>query len=64
MNKKASIKFELVYTLEDLRFMIGEQFPEEQFEQVVSDYAIHDIMELLRTEDLNIWSTMEITDVE
>ena len=58
MTKKINIKFELNYDLEDLRFMVGEDFPEEQFRERVVEYAFHDIHEMLRTDSVDAWGTL------
>jgi hypothetical protein len=39
---------ELNYNLDDFRFMVGEDFPEEQFRERVLEYATSDIHDYLR----------------
>jgi hypothetical protein len=56
MSKKINIKFELNYDLEDLRFMVGEDFPEEQFRERVIEYAFHDLHEMLRSDSVDAWA--------
>lgn len=48
MSKSIKIVMELNYNLDDLRFMVGEDFPEEQFRERVLDYATEDIHTYLR----------------
>ena len=48
MSKSIKIVLELDYNLEDLRFMEGEDFPEEQFRERVLDKAVYDIHDYLR----------------
>ena len=59
MTKKINIKFEFNYNLEDLRFMVGEDFPEEQFRERVLDYAFEDIHSLLRGDPIDAWADVE-----
>lgn len=59
MSKKINIKFELNYDLEDLRFMVGEDFPEEQFRERVIEYAFHDLHEMLRSDSVDVWADVE-----
>jgi hypothetical protein len=56
MSKKATILIELNYDLEDMRFMVGEEFPEEQFEMRVEEYAYHDLQDLMRSGDITDWA--------
>jgi hypothetical protein len=46
---------ELDYNLDDLRFMVGEDFPEEQFRERVLEYADTDIHTYLRDYALDEW---------
>ena len=48
MSKNIKIVMELNYNLDDFRFMIGEEFPEEQFRERVLEYATEDIYAYLR----------------
>lgn len=59
MSKKINIKFELNYDLDDLRFMVGEDFPEEQFRERVIEQAFHDIEEMQRSEPIDVWADLE-----
>ena len=62
MSKKINIKFELNYDLDDLRFMVGEDFPEEQFRERVIEQAFHDIEEMQRSEPIDVWADVEEID--
>lgn len=59
MSKKINIKFELNYDLDDLRFMVGEDFPEEEFRERVIEQAFHDIEEMQRSEPIDVWGELE-----
>jgi hypothetical protein len=59
MSKKINIKFELNYDLNDLRFMVGEDFPEEQFRERVIEYAFHDLHDMLRSDSVDAWADVE-----
>ena len=59
---KAKIVIELNYDLADLRFMVGEDFPEEQFQERVEEQATHDLWEYLRTESVSTFGRLEITE--
>ncbi len=48
MNKSIKIILELNYDLEESRFMVGEDFPEEQFRERVLETAESDIHDYLR----------------
>ena len=48
MSKSIKIVMELNYNLDDFRFMVGEDFPEEQFRERVLEYATSDIHDYLR----------------
>jgi len=48
MSKSIKITMELNYNLEDLRFMVGEDFPESEFRERAMDYATEDIHTYLR----------------
>jgi hypothetical protein len=60
MSKKARITIVLDYDLETLSYMLGRNIPEEEFEDEVWEYSFHDLQELLRTEDVSVWATMEM----
>jgi hypothetical protein len=55
MSNKIKIVMELDYDLEDFRFMVGEDFPEEQFRERVLEYAEIDIHTYLRDFALDEW---------
>jgi len=55
MSKSIKIVMELDYNLDDLRFMVGEDFPEEQFRERVLDYAEADIHTYLRDFGVDEW---------
>jgi hypothetical protein len=59
MSKKINIKFELNYDLEDLRFMVGEDFPEEQFMERVTEQVWHDFTEMYRSDGIDAWADVE-----
>ena len=61
MAKKARITIVLDYDLEELSAMLGRDIPEEDFENEVWEYSFHDLQDLLRTEDVSVWATMELT---
>lgn len=48
MSKSIKIVMELNYNLDDVRFMVGEDFPESEFRERVLDYATEDIHTYLR----------------
>jgi hypothetical protein len=60
MNKKARITIVLDYDLETLSYMLGREIAEEEFEDEVWEYAFHDLQDLLRTEDMDIWAKIEL----
>jgi hypothetical protein len=62
MSKKARITIVLDYDLEELSAMLGRDIPEEDFENEVWEYSFHDLQELLRTEDVSVWATMEMKE--
>jgi hypothetical protein len=62
MSKKINIKFELNYDLEDLRFMVGEDFPEEQFAERVSEQVWADFTEMYRSDSIDTWADWTETE--
>jgi hypothetical protein len=62
MTKKINIKFELNYDLEDLRFMVGEDFPEEQFMERVTEQVWADFVDMYRTDGIDAWA--EVTEID
>jgi len=48
MSKSIKIVLELDYDLEEFRFMVGKDFPEEQFRERVLEAAESDIHDYLR----------------
>lgn len=61
MNKRAKITIVLDYDLETLSYTLGKKITEEEFEDEVWEYSFHDLQDLLRTEDVSVWATMELT---
>jgi len=59
-NKKATVSITLEYDLESLRFISGESFPEEEFEERVKEYAEADLLNYLRSNDLEDWAEITI----
>ncbi len=55
MSKSISINIELNYNLEDLRFMVGEDFPEEQFKERVYEQSEVDIIDYIRNYHIEEW---------
>lgn len=47
MAKKASVTISLEYDADELRFMLDEQFPDEQFREVVEDRIYEDLRNYL-----------------
>jgi hypothetical protein len=62
MSKSIKIVMELDYDLEELRFMVGEDFPEEQFRERVLDYATEDIHTYMRDFAIDEWCTVTEND--
>jgi len=59
-NKKATVSITLEYDLESLRFISGEEFPEEEFGERVKEYAEADLLNYLRSNDLEDWAEITI----
>jgi hypothetical protein len=58
MSKSIKIVMELDYNLDDFRFMVGEDFPEEQFRERVLEYAEEDIHTYLRDFGIDEWCSV------
>ena len=58
MSKNIKITIELNYNLDDLRFMVGEDFPEEQFRERAIEYADADLLTYLREYDFEDWAVV------
>jgi hypothetical protein len=59
---KAKITIVLDYDLEDLRFMVGEDFSATEFRGYVIDQAENDLLEYIRSNDLTDYAKLEITE--
>ena len=62
MSKNINIKFELNYNIDDLRFMVGEDFPEEQFMERVTEQVWADFVDMYRTDGIDAWA--DVTETE
>jgi hypothetical protein len=62
MSKTININFELNYNIDDLRFMVGEDFPEEQFRERVLEQAFHDMHDMLRSDGIDAWADVNEVD--
>lgn len=62
MSKSVNIKFELNYNIDDLRFMVGEDFPEEQFTERVTEQVWADFTEMFRSEPIDVWADWTETE--
>lgn len=59
---KAKITIQLDYDLEELRFMVGEDFTATEFRGYVIDQAQEDLWEYFRNNDLTDYAKLEITE--
>jgi hypothetical protein len=59
---KAKITIQLDYDLEELRFMVGEDFSPTEFRGYVIDQAQNDLWEYIRNNDLTDYAKLEITE--
>ena len=62
MNKSVKFIIELDYDLDSLRFMTGEDITEESFMEVAEDYAVYDLMDLMRSNSISDFSRVVVTD--
>jgi hypothetical protein len=58
---KAKITIVLEYDLEHLRFMRGVDFPESEFMEQVEESVYVDLIDMMRTTNLEHWAEIEVT---
>ena len=62
MSKSVKFIIELDYDLDSLRFMTGEDITEESFMEVAEDYAVYDLMDLMRSNSISDFSKVVVND--
>ena len=62
MSKSVKFIIELDYDLDSLRFMTGEDITEESFMEVAEDYAVYDLMDLMRSNSISDFSRVVVND--
>jgi hypothetical protein len=64
MKMSKSVKFiiELDYNLEDLQFMLGRPISEASFLEEAEEYAVYDLMDLMRSNSISDFSKVVESD--
>lgn len=58
-NKAVKFIIELDYDLASLRFMTGREITEEQFIEEAEEYAVYDLMDLMRSNSISDFSVVK-----
>jgi hypothetical protein len=64
MNKAVKFTIELDYDLASLRFMTGREISEEAFMEEAEEYAVYDLMDLMRSNSISDFSVVKEYDIE
>jgi hypothetical protein len=64
MNKAVKFTIELDYDLASLRFMTGREISEEAFMEEAEEYAVYDLMDLMRSNSISDFSVVKEYDLE
>lgn len=62
MNRKATVTIVLEYSASELRVMRDEDFPDEEFGNVVEEQVYEDLRTYLLSEPIHNFATIEIED--
>jgi len=64
MNKAVKFTIELDYDLYSLRFMTGREISEDAFLEEAEEYAVHDLMDLVRSNAISDFSVVKEYELE
>jgi hypothetical protein len=62
MSKSVKFIIELDYNLEDLQFMLGRPISEASFLEEAEEYAVYDLMDLMRSNSISDFSKVVESD--
>lgn len=60
----AKMTIELHYDQDTLSVMTDRAVTDEGFLEVAKEYAIHDLLDLMRTHDIEEWAIIEVSEEE
>lgn len=62
---KVTFRIDLVYNQKDFEFMVGETFSSEaDFLGAAKDYAVEDLLNYIRSEDLSVYAEIILSNEE
>lgn len=64
MNKAVKFTIELDYDLNSLRFMTGREISEDAFLEEAEEYAVHDLVDLMRSNAISDFAVVKEYDLE
>jgi hypothetical protein len=64
MSKAVKFIIELDYDIASLRFMTGKQISEETFMEEAEEYAVADLLELIRSSSISDFSVVKEYSLE
>lgn len=64
MSKAVKFIIELDYDLDSLRFMTGRDIPENEFLEEAEEYAVADLLDLIRSNAISDFSVVKEYDIE
>ena len=62
MSKSVKFIIELDYDLDSLRFMTGRDIHESEFLEEAEEYAVYDLMDLMRSNSISDFSRVVVND--
>jgi hypothetical protein len=62
MGKRATVTVTLEYIEDELRFILGDDFPTENFDLVVEEQVYQDLRNCLMSEPIKNFATIQIED--
>ena len=62
MSKSVKFIIELDYDLDSLRFMTGRDILESEFLEEAEEYAVYDLMDLMRSNSISDFSRVVVND--
>jgi len=62
---KVTFRIDLEYNQTDFEFMVGETFSSEaDFVEAAKDYAVEDLLNYIRSEDLSVYAEIILSNEE